>query len=130
MQSFKTVTTMNRERWIALGDSLCYACLTILVWGVNAFQRGLWQDDVVELGQALRRSEDPHYIIALFAPNVAPLRRLTVLPSAIANMTPHPIWALQVLCGTVWLCQGWAAGWIVGRLLPGRRWTRFVVVCL
>jgi MFS family permease len=127
---FQDVTTMNRERWIALGDSLCYACLTILVWGVNAFQRGLWQDDVVELGQALRRSVDPHYIIALFAPSVAPLRRLTVLPSAIANATPHPIWALQVLCGTVWLCQGWAAGWIVGRLLPGRRWTRFVVVCL
>ena len=121
---------MNKDRWSALGDSLCYVGLTIMVWGVNALQRGLWQDDVQPLGQAFRRSADPHYLRALFSFNVAPLRRLTVLPSAIANATPHPIWALQVLCATVWFGQGLAAGWIVGQLLPGRRWTRFVVVCL
>jgi hypothetical protein len=55
---------------------------------------------------------------------------LTFLPSAIANATPEPIWTLHVLCAAVWLAHGLLAGWIVGLLLPGRRWTRFVVVCL
>jgi hypothetical protein len=121
---------MNRARLSALRDGLCYAALTILVWGVNAFQRGLWQDDVQALGQAFRRSEDDHYFRAMFAPDGGPLRRLTVLPSAIANATPQPIWALQTLCAAVWLGHGLLAGWLVGLLLPGRRWTRFVVVCL
>ena len=55
---------------------------------------------------------------------------MTLLPSAIANATPQPIWALQILCAAIWLAHGLLAGWIVGLLLPGRRWTRFVVVCL
>ena len=121
---------MNRAQWSALRDGLCYAALTILVWGANALQRGLWQDDVQALGQAFVRSSNDHYLRALFAPDVGPLRRLTVLPSAIANATPQPIWALQILCAVVWLAHGLLAGWIVGLLLPGRRWTRFVVVCL
>jgi hypothetical protein len=120
----------NRARWSALHDGLCYAALAILVWGVNALQRGLWQDDVQAMGEAFRRSLRSHYIIAVFSPNDSPLRRLTVLPFAIANVTPQPIWALQVLSGAVWLALGLLAGWIVGLLLPGRRWTRFVVVCL
>ncbi|MGC2778525.1 MAG: hypothetical protein WA418_23125, partial [Bradyrhizobium sp.] len=97
---------------------------------MNALQRGLWQDDVKALGKAFERSLSGDYFSALFDPDTSPLRRLTVLPSAIANATPQPIWALQVLCGAVWLAQGLLAGWIVGLLLPGRRWTRFVVVCL
>jgi hypothetical protein len=121
---------MNRARRSALYDFLCYAALTILVWGVNALQRGLWQDDVVLLGLAFQRSSSRQYLRALFDPVVAPLRRLTILPFAIANATPQPIWALQLLCGAVWLAHGLLAGWIVGLLSPGRRWTRFVVVCL
>jgi hypothetical protein len=123
-------TDMTRARWSVLCDGLCYAALTILVWGANALQRGLWQDDVQALGLAFQRSFSRDYFTALFAPDVTPLRRLTVVPSAIANATPHPIWALQVLSAAVWLAHGLLAGWIVGLLLPGRRWTRFVVVCL
>jgi hypothetical protein len=121
---------MKRERGSALRDGLCYAALTILVWGVNALQRGLWQDDAQLLGEAFRRSSSDHYLRALFAPEVGPLRRLTVLPFAIANVMPQPIWTLQVLCAAVWLAHGLLAGWIVGLLLPGRHWTRFAVVCL
>jgi hypothetical protein len=109
---------------------LSYLTLTVLVWGVNAFQRGLWQDDVQALGEAFQRSTREHWFRALFAPDASPLRRLTLLPSAIAYATPQPIWALHILCGAVWLAQALAAGWIVSLLLPGRRWTRFAVVCL
>ena len=119
---------MNRARWSALLDGLSYVTLTILVWGVNALQRGLWQDDVLALGEAFQRSYRP--LRALFAPDSSPLRRLTLLPSAIAYATPQPIWALHILCAATWLAHGLLAGWIVGLLLPGRRWTRFAVVCL
>jgi hypothetical protein len=122
--------TMNRPQRSALRDGLCYAALTILVWGPNALQRGLWQDDVQALGEAFRRSFRSDYFRALFPPDASPLRRMTLLPSVIANATPQPIWALQILCGAVWLAHGLLAGWIVGLLLPGRRWTVFVVVCL
>jgi hypothetical protein len=119
---------MNRARWSALLDGVSFAALTILVWGVDAFQRGLWQDDVQALGEAFRRSTRP--FLKLFAPFPSPLRRLTVLPSAIAYATPQPIWALHILSAATWLAHGLLAGWIVALLLPGRRWTRFVVVCL
>jgi hypothetical protein len=121
---------MNRARRSALPDGLCYAALTILVWGVNALQRGLWQDDVQALGEAFGRSLRPDYLIALLGRHDSPLRRLTTLPFAIANVTPQPIWTLQIFCGAVWLALGLLAGWIVGLLLPGRHWTRFVLVCL
>jgi hypothetical protein len=57
-------------------DAFSYATLTILVWGVNALQRGLWHDDVQALGEAFQRSS--HSFSALFAPDASPLRRLTV----------------------------------------------------
>ena len=121
---------MNRARWSALLDGLSYVALTILVWGVNALHRGLWQDDVQALGEAFQRSLRHHWFRDLFAPGASPLRRLTLLPSAIAYATPQPIWALHVLCAAIWLGHGLLAGWIVSLLLPGRRWTRFAVVCL
>jgi hypothetical protein len=120
----------NRAWPSALGDGLCYAALAILVWGANALQRGLWQDDLQGLGLAFQRVSSRDYVTALLAPESSPLRRLTLLPFAIANATPWPIWTLQVLCGVVWLAHGLLAGWTVGLLLPGRRWTRFTVVCL
>ncbi len=111
----------------ALLDVLCYVILTVLVWGVSAFRRGLWQDDVQALGLAFVRS---HPWQAMFLPDASPLRRLTLLPSALANATAYPIEVLQILSAATWLAMGLLAGWIVGLLLPGRRLTRFIVVCL
>jgi len=119
---------MYRARWSALLDGFVYAALTILVWGANALQRGLWQDDVQALGEVFRRSSHPWW--ALLSPDPGPLRRLTLLGSALAWVTPHPVWALQILCALIWLGNGLLAGWIAGLLLPERRWTRFAVVCL
>jgi hypothetical protein len=118
---------VRRARWSAVVDGLCYAALAILVWGVNALQRGMWQDDVQALAMAHMRSGS---FAALFAPDVGPLRRLTVLPSALAWATPHPVWALQILCAAIWLAQAMLAAWITALLLPGRRLARFLVVCL
>jgi hypothetical protein len=109
-------------------DGIAYAVLTLLVWGVTAFRRGLWQDDVQALGEAFGRST--RSFGALFMPDPSPLRRLTLVPSALAWATPYPIEALHLLCAAVWLGEALLAGWIVTLLLPGRRWTRFAVVCL
>ena len=45
---------MNRWRG-ALLDGISYVVITIVVWGVNALQRGLWQDDVQALSEAFQR---------------------------------------------------------------------------
>src|SRR5476649_2999291 len=62
-----THANMNRERWSALLDAATYAALTVLVWGANAFRRGLWQDDVQALGEAFRRLT--HSFRVLFSPD-------------------------------------------------------------
>jgi hypothetical protein len=107
-------------------DALCFVTLTILVWGVSAFRRGLWQDDVQALGLAFMRNS----FWKLFDGHSSPLRRLTLLPSALANVSPYPIETLQLMSAAVWLGMGLLAGWIVGLLLPNERLTRFVVICL
>jgi putative Ca2+/H+ antiporter (TMEM165/GDT1 family) len=111
-----------------LPDVVCYVVLTILVWGVSAFRRGLWQDDVQALGLAFVRSHRSFW--KLFGGDSSPLRRLTILPSALANVTPYPIEALQLMSAATWLAMGLLAGWIVSLLLPNQRLTRFLVICL
>src|SRR5258706_86015 len=111
-----------------LPDVLCYVVLTILVWGVSAFRRGMWQDDVQALGLAFVRSHRSFW--KLFGGDASPLRRLTLLPSALANVTPYPIEALQLISAATWLAMGLLAGWIVSLLLPNQRLTRFLVICL
>ena len=128
MKAPRTSEAVLRERSGALIDSVCYVVLTILVWGISALRRGMWQDDVQALGTAVERSRRSFF--TLFRPDASPLRRLTVLPSALANATPYPVEALQILSAGTWLAIGLLAGWIVSLLFPGRRWTRFVVVCL
>jgi hypothetical protein len=112
----------------ALLDGLCYVVLTILVWGVSAFRRGLWQDDAQGLGLAFVRSHRGFW--KLFGGDSSPLRRLTLLPSALANVTPYPIEALQIMSAATWLAMALLAGWIVSLLLPNQRLTRFLVICL
>jgi hypothetical protein len=121
---------MNRLRRNALLDGLSFVVLTILVWGVNALHRGLWQDDVQLLGETFQRSTREHPFLAQLGPIDTPLRRLALLPTAVAQATSQPIWTLHAICAALWIGHGLLAGWIVGLLLPGRRWTRFAVVCL
>jgi hypothetical protein len=123
-----TSPTIRKPADRALLDVLCYVVLTTLVWGVSAFRRGLWQDDVQALGLAFVRSHRPW--LRMSGPDSSPLRRLTVLPSALANITPYPVESLQILSAAAWLMMALLAGWIVSLLLPNRRLTCFLVVCL
>ncbi len=110
------------------GDGAFYALLTLLVWGATAPLAGLWQDDTSLLFIALQRHG--RGLATLLAPAVGPLRRLNDLPYALALDTPHPVRALQGMCGALWVGQALVAGWIAGLLLPRRPLARLLVVAL
>jgi hypothetical protein len=109
-------------------DGALYALLTLLVWGLTAPLRGLWQDDTALLGVAMTRRGQGW--AGVFAPTGAPLRRLYELPFLLAQATPHPVHALQLLYGALWVGDALAAGWIAGLLVPRRPLTRLLVVAL
>ncbi len=109
-------------------DGALYCALLLLVWGLTVPLRGLWQDDTLLL--RLARTYQGHGLMAALTPVVAPLRRLYTLPFLLALATPQPIWTLHLIFGLTWLGQALAAGWIVRLLLPGRRLTRFLAICL
>jgi hypothetical protein len=90
--------------------------------------RGLWQDDTLLL--RLARTFQGHGFMAALTPVVTPLRRLYSLPFRLALATPQPIWTLHLLFGATWLGQALAAGWISRLLMPGRRLTQFLAICL
>jgi hypothetical protein len=88
----------------------------------------MWQDDTLLL--RLARDFSGHGFMAALTPVVAPLRRLYSLPFRLALETPQPIWTLHLLFGVTWFAQALAAGWIARLLLPGRRLTQFLAICL
>lgn len=109
-------------------DGLLYFGLLLLVWGLTVPMRGMWQDDTLLLRMA--REYQGHGFMAALTPVVAPLRRLYSLPFRLALATPQPIWTLHLIFGAAWLGQALAAGWISRLLLPGRRLTQFLAICL
>jgi len=109
-------------------DGVLYGVLLLLVWGLTVPMRGMWQDDTLSL--RLARHFQGHGFMAALTPVVAPLRRLNTLPFLLALATPQPIWTLHLIFGVTWLGQALAAGWIVRLLLPGRRLTQFLAICL
>lgn len=127
-------TPEARGRWLrrlAAGlnsDGLLYFALVILVWGLTVPMRGMWQDDTLLLRVA--RHFQGHGFIAALTPVGSPLRRLYSLPFRLALATPQPIWTLHLIYGVTWLGQALAAGWIARLLLPGRRLTQFLAICL
>jgi hypothetical protein len=109
-------------------EAAFYVVLLLLVWGLTVSQRGLWQDDTLLLRRA--RDFQGHGFLAAFSPVVSPLRRLYSLPCRLALATPQPIWTMHLIFGAAWLGQALAAGWISWLLMPGRRLTRFLAICL
>jgi len=81
-------------------DGILYAYLTILVWGLTAPWRGLWQDDTIYLRMVRNRNRLRH---ALFGPIGTPMRKLYGLPTWLASITPRPVLALQLLYGAFWV---------------------------
>ncbi|HSX78057.1 MAG TPA: hypothetical protein VLQ80_05745, partial [Candidatus Saccharimonadia bacterium] len=88
----------------------------------------MWQHDTLLL--RLARDFQGHGFMAALTPVVTPLRRLYGLPFRLALSTPQPIWTLHLLFGAAWLGQALAAGWISRLLMPGRRLTQFLAICL
>lgn len=127
-------TPVAPDRWphrLAAGlnsDGALYGVLLLLVWGLTVPLRGMWQDDTLLL--RLARQFQGHGFMVALTPVVAPLRRLYSLPFRLALATPQPIWTLHLIYGVTWLGQALAAGWIARLLLPGRRLTQFLAVCL
>jgi hypothetical protein len=127
-------TPAARDRWphrLAAGlnsDGALYSVLLLLVWGLTVPMRGMWQDDTLLL--RLAREYQGHGFMAAFTPVVTPLRRLYCLPFRLALATPQPIWTLHLVFGATWLGHALAAGWISRLLLPGRRLTQFLAICL
>jgi hypothetical protein len=129
-----TETPQVPGRWLRrLGSGLnseatFYLVLLLLVWGLTLPQRGLWQDDTLLLRRA--RDFQGHGFVAAFSPVVTPLRRLYSLPCRLALATPQPIWTMHLIFGAAWLGQALGAGWISWLLMPGRRFTRVLAICL
>jgi hypothetical protein len=100
------------------GRAGIYLLLALLVQGLFALDRGLWQDDVAIL--AVVASQDHGSIAGLLAPILAPTRRLLGLPFALALATPRPVACLQLLYGVTWLGLGLLAHALARLLAPGR----------
>ncbi|HEV7426077.1 MAG TPA: hypothetical protein VGQ46_06885 [Thermoanaerobaculia bacterium] len=88
----------------------------------------MWQDDTLLL--RLAREYQGHGFMAAFTPVVTPLRRLYSLPFRLALSTPEPIWTLHLIFGATWFGQALAAGWISRLLMPEKRLTQFLAICL
>ncbi len=104
----------------------CYGLLLMLVWGATAWWQGLWQDDASLLAVAQRRAYSglSHW----FEPT-ANTRYLLLVPHLIAYFTGHPVHALQIESGLVWLALALAVGW-VARELTASWATGFSATCL
>ncbi|HEX7603806.1 MAG TPA: hypothetical protein VF316_19440 [Polyangiaceae bacterium] len=107
-----------------------WALLTLLVWGLFAFDRGLFQDDVSMLSIAQEARLSPGLPAALFAPMGTQTRRLLGLPFFLASATPQPVLFLQLFYGCVWLAIGWAAARLTRSLFPGASRTAWLAGAL
>jgi hypothetical protein len=94
-----------------------YVLLTLLVWGLFAFDRGLFHDDASNLTWAQRAASRPPW--GLLEPMGAPTRLLLGAPYVLAWASPAPAAVLQLLLGACWLLSGFAVFALARRLLPG-----------
>ncbi|HEY3350300.1 MAG TPA: hypothetical protein VGM13_11040 [Thermoanaerobaculia bacterium] len=92
--------------------------LTLLVWGLFAPDRGLYQDDGSQMAHA-KEAWTSAGLPGLLAPMGSPTRRLLAVPFFIAWVTPEPVFALQLLYGLSWLAVAWAAWRLAVELFPG-----------
>jgi len=90
-----------------------YVFLTLLVWGLFAFDRGLFHDDAAHLMWVSQHVGAP--LRGLFAPLVSPTRRLLAAPYIAAWASPAPAAVLQAFLGAAWLATGFAVRALVRR---------------
>ncbi|MCM3875259.1 MAG: hypothetical protein NEA02_02455 [Thermoanaerobaculia bacterium] len=93
-----------------------YVFLTLLVWGIFAFDQGLFHDDAAHLMWASQHAGAP--LRGLFEPMVAPTRLLNSTPYILALASPAPAVVLQLLFGAYWLLSALAVFALTRRLFP------------
>ncbi len=104
-----------RKRREALSISIVVVTLTMIVWGIFALDRGLFQDDAATLAVVWGTRG---FWRRLTTPIVSPTRVFAGAPAAIALLFPNPVIALQVLYGLLWAATGLLAYFIARRLFP------------
>ncbi|HEX5855863.1 MAG TPA: hypothetical protein VFZ57_09600 [Thermoanaerobaculia bacterium] len=107
-----------------------WALLTLLVWGLFAFDRGLFQDDVSILSFYQQTRLSPGLPATLWAPMGTPTRALLGLPFFLALATGQPVLFLQLFYGCVWFATGWAAARLTKSLFPGASRTAWLAGAL
>lgn len=107
--------------------ALVFLALTLLVWGLFAFDRGLWQDDVSILSatSALSAFRD-----RFFTPITTPTRWLVRFPYALALLTRSPVVFLQALYGALWFFSGVVSAVFLLEVFPRDRWLAYLGGCL
>jgi len=90
--------------------------LLLLVWGLFAPDRGLWQDDVAVLSAMSSVGAEPG--VTMFNPITTPTRRLLGPLFLFAWKTGHPVLALHMLWGLFWLAIGLVARRVARYLVP------------
>jgi hypothetical protein len=103
---------VRRAAWL-------YVFLTLLVWGLFAFDQGLFHDDSFHLAWAWQHAGAP--LRGLFTPMVTPTRLLNSAPYILALASPAPAVVLQLLFGVYWLLSAFAVFALTRRLFP---WSR------
>lgn len=105
---------IKKEFLIIIG---VYIILTILVWGIFALDRGMWQDDILTL-QRVQASKNA--FAQLVSPTGTPTRILHKVPFTLAHWTGHVIFSLQFLYGLTWFSTGLLAHLLMLQLFPRR----------
>ena len=102
-----------------LVDVAIFCLLTLLVWGLFAFDRGFWKDDLLFVARTDERlTEGP---LELLRPQPhTPTRRLQLLPFAAALSTGFPREMVQLIYGLVWFAKGWCVYATALAIFPGR----------
>jgi hypothetical protein len=101
--------------------------LTYLVWGLFAFRRGMFQDEVYILAEV---NSFGRGLGRFFMPMTSPTRILAGTPFALALLTPSPVATLQLFYGLAWLGSGIASALVLLRIFPDRRGLAFAGGCL
>lgn len=91
--------------------------LTLLVWGLFAFDRGLFHDDASNLAWAQAKAARAPW--GLLEPLVAPTRLLLGAPYVLAWHSQAPALVLELALGCGWLLSGFAVLHLAARLFPG-----------
>ncbi len=116
---------INKEFLVIIG---VYIILTILVWGLFAFDRGMWHDEILLLYIVLAKSGG--LLAKLFVPAGSPTRILQATPFALAQWSGSPVFVMQALYGLTWFSTGVLAYVLTLRLFPRHIWLAFIVAAL